>query len=83
MTGEGSPIFCAEHAVDMGLVVPDLAVAGKLEWFVVLTQNVAASKVGNPVIGQLPAFYRAFHDLYADVILVPRFPWDRPTSSEG
>jgi len=48
-----------------------------------ITFITSVPKVSNPVIGQLPAFYRAFHDLYADVILVPRFPWERPTSIEG
>ena len=42
----------------------------------------ATPKVSNPVVGLLPAFYRAFHDLYPDVALPPRFPWEA-TSTKG
>ncbi len=39
--------------------------------------STAAPKVSNPILGLLPAFYGAFHELYPDVTLAPRFPWEQ------
>jgi hypothetical protein len=35
-----------------------------------------APAVSNPLVAMLPGFYRAFRQLFPDVALTPRFPWD-------
>jgi hypothetical protein len=45
--------------------------------------NSTTPCVSNPVVGMIPGFYKAFQQLFPNVVLTPRFPWDLDTPPQG
>jgi hypothetical protein len=43
----------------------------------------ATQCVSNPLVGMLPMFYRAFHHLFPDVVMNPRYPWESHSLVHG
>jgi Zn finger protein HypA/HybF involved in hydrogenase expression len=43
----------------------------------------AAPCVSNPLVAMLPGYYHVFQQLFPDVTLTPRFPWDTHAPAQG